>query len=155
MGIGLNGFIFKKYYINEKKRSWELFRICLLSSTANPAQFGWKLGLAVLLSRQILISSQDHFFSYLDIIFFIFYFKIWNHWDLCPCIFHGFVYRWCDVFLSKIGFKIFRWYFTKLFPVAAERSFWSSQVKSVRLTASVARFLSWSWTLVMVTSAYI
>jgi hypothetical protein len=72
VGIGLNGFIFKKYYINEKKRSWELFRICLLSSTANPAQFGWKLGSAVLLSRQILISSQDHFFSYLDIIFFIF-----------------------------------------------------------------------------------
>jgi hypothetical protein len=61
-GIGLNGFIFKKmnkkYCINKKKK------FCLLSSTANPAQFEWKLaGLAVLLSRQILNGSQDLFFS--------------------------------------------------------------------------------------------
>ena len=31
----------KRYYINEKKRSLEPFSICLLSSTANPAHFGW------------------------------------------------------------------------------------------------------------------
>ena len=53
-GMGLNGFIFKE--INEniktKKNSWEPFRSCLLNSTANPAQFGWKwAGLAVLFSR--------------------------------------------------------------------------------------------------------
>ena len=36
----------------------------LLRSTANLAQFGWKLAeLAVLLSRQILNGSQDIFFS--------------------------------------------------------------------------------------------
>ena len=39
--------------------------ICQLNSTANLAQFGWKLaGLAVLFSRQILNDSQD-FFSHL------------------------------------------------------------------------------------------
>ena len=40
-------FISKKlnkiYYIKEKKKSCEPFRICLLNSTANPAQFEWKL----------------------------------------------------------------------------------------------------------------
>ena len=56
--------------------------------------------------------------------------------------------------LSKISL-IFRRYLPKLTQAVAERSFWSSQVKSVRLKASVARFLSWSWTLVMVTSASI
>ena len=29
----------EKYFINEKEISWEPFRICLLSSTANPANF--------------------------------------------------------------------------------------------------------------------
>ena len=54
-GIGLNGFIFEitdeKYCTNGKKRSWEPFRICLLNSTANPANFhpNWA-GLAVLLN---------------------------------------------------------------------------------------------------------
>ena len=39
--------------------SWEPFRICLLNSTANSAQFWWKwAGLAVLFSRQILNGSQ-------------------------------------------------------------------------------------------------
>ena len=34
-----------------KKKSWEPFRSCLLNSTANPAQFGWKWAeLAVLVS---------------------------------------------------------------------------------------------------------
>ena len=43
-----------------KKKSW----ICLLNSTANSVQFGWKLaGLAVLFSRQTLKVSQDFFFS--------------------------------------------------------------------------------------------
>ena len=65
-GMGLNGFIFrkinKKYNTKEKKKSWEPFRICLLNSTANPAQFGWKwAGLAMLLIRQLLNSSQDFF----------------------------------------------------------------------------------------------
>ena len=73
--IGLNCFIFKKkkkYYIDEKKKiSWEPVRICLLSSTANLAQFGWKLaGLAVLFSRQILNSSQDLFFSLIQYFLF-------------------------------------------------------------------------------------
>ena len=31
--------------IKWKKKSWEWFRICLLNSTANPAQFGWKLAI--------------------------------------------------------------------------------------------------------------
>ena len=53
-----------KIKILKRKKSWEPFRICLLNSTANPAQFGWKLaGLAVLFSRQILNGSQDLFFS--------------------------------------------------------------------------------------------
>ena len=76
--MGLNGFIFrkinKKYYIKEKKKSWEPFRICLLNSTANPAQFGWKWAkLAVLFSRQLLNGSHDLFdiFS----IIFIYFFK--------------------------------------------------------------------------------
>ena len=67
-GIGLNGFISrkinKKYYITEKKKSWESFRICLLNSTSNPAQFRWKLAeLAVLFSRKLLNGSQDIFFT--------------------------------------------------------------------------------------------
>ena len=44
--MGLNGFILKKINKNKniqvKKKSWEPFRICLLNSTANPSQFGWK-----------------------------------------------------------------------------------------------------------------
>jgi hypothetical protein len=46
--------------IKEKLKSWELFRSCLLNSTANPAQFhqNWA-GLAVLFSRQLLNSFQD------------------------------------------------------------------------------------------------
>ena len=50
VGKGCNGFILKKNIVSMRKnKSWEPFRICLLSSTANPAQFGWKLaGLAVL-----------------------------------------------------------------------------------------------------------
>ena len=50
---------FKKYiksnYKSEKK-SW----ICLLNSTANSVQFGWKLaGLAVLFSRQLPKGSHN------------------------------------------------------------------------------------------------
>ena len=38
----------KKSMKNEKKKIWEPFRSCLLNSTANSAQFGWKwTGLAV------------------------------------------------------------------------------------------------------------
>ena len=42
----LNGFTFKKI-INKikklkRKKSWEPFKICLLNSAANPAQFCWK-----------------------------------------------------------------------------------------------------------------
>ena len=66
-GMGLNGFIFKKidknWRVRMKKKSWELFRRCLLNSKANPAQLGWKLaGLAVLFSSQLLNGSQDFFF---------------------------------------------------------------------------------------------
>ena len=32
-----------KIEILKRKKSWELFRICLLNSTANPAQFGQRL----------------------------------------------------------------------------------------------------------------
>ena len=69
----LNGFIFKK--INEIKilkwkRYMEPFRISLLNSTANSANFhqNWA-GLAVLFSRQILSGSQDFFF-FLIVFFF-------------------------------------------------------------------------------------
>jgi hypothetical protein len=74
--MGLNGFILKKiknHYVKEKKKSWELFRICLLNSTANSAQFGWKWAeLAVLFSRQLLNSSHDlfHIFSMIFIYLF-------------------------------------------------------------------------------------
>ena len=45
--------------------------ICLLNSTANPAQFGWKLDeLAVLFSSQILNGSQDFFLFNILINFF-------------------------------------------------------------------------------------
>ena len=50
-----------------------MFRICLLNSTANPAQFGWKLaGLAVLFSRQILNGSREFYFSLTFLFLFIF-----------------------------------------------------------------------------------
>ena len=56
--------------LNRKKKP---FRICLLNSPANPAQFGWKLaGLAVFYIRQILNSSQDFFFGF-NIFFFGFF----------------------------------------------------------------------------------
>jgi hypothetical protein len=74
--MGLNGFIFKKInknYAENMKKSWEPFRICLLNSTANPAQFGWKwAGLAVLSSRQLLNGSHD-FFHIFSIIFNFFF----------------------------------------------------------------------------------
>ena len=70
--MGLNGFIFKKnIYIIEKLKSCELFRSCLLNSTANPAQFWWKwAGLAVLFSRQLLNGSKDFNFSNILIYYF-------------------------------------------------------------------------------------
>ena len=60
--MGLNGFTLKKINENENikvnKKILGAVRISLLNSTANPAQFGWKLaGLAVLFSRQILNGS--------------------------------------------------------------------------------------------------
>ena len=61
--------------LKEKIKSWELFRICLLNSTANPAKFGWKsAGLAELISRQILNCSQD-FFSLFHTLIFIYFLK--------------------------------------------------------------------------------
>ena len=39
--LSIEKIINNKYHIKEKK-TWEPFRICLLNSTANPAQFGWK-----------------------------------------------------------------------------------------------------------------
>ena len=54
----------------KKKKSWELFRICLINSTANPAHFHptWAV-LAVLISRHLPNRSRNlfHIFS---IIFF-------------------------------------------------------------------------------------
>ena len=76
--MGLNGFIFRKINknlnIKEKKKPWEQFRICLLNSTANPANFHPKwAGLVVLFSKQILNSSWDFF--HFDILIFIYFFK--------------------------------------------------------------------------------
>ena len=49
-------------------------------STANPAQFGWKLaGLAVLFSRQLLNGSQDFFFRFNIFILFFKYETIETH----------------------------------------------------------------------------
>ena len=49
-------------------KSWEPLRSCLLNSTANPAQFGWKLAeLAVLFSRQIL--NQWRTFVHTTVVF--------------------------------------------------------------------------------------
>ena len=55
---------------------WEPFGSCLLHSIANPAHFhlNWA-GLAVLFSRQILNGSQDFFFSFIHIKFFIHFSK--------------------------------------------------------------------------------
>ena len=59
------------------KPPWEPFRSCLLNSTANPTQFGWKgAGLAVLFSRQLPNGSQDFFHS--NILIFIYFFKYKN-----------------------------------------------------------------------------
>ena len=66
----------KIYYIKEKKKSWEPFEICLLNSTANPAQFWWKLAeFAVLFSRQILNGSQDFSFFYILCTIFSYFFN--------------------------------------------------------------------------------
>ena len=60
--------------MREKSKSWEPFRSCLLNSTANPAQFGWKwAGLAVLFSRQLLNGSQDVNFSLISLNFHLFF----------------------------------------------------------------------------------
>ena len=58
-----------------------MFRICLLNSTANSANFHPKwAGLAVLFSRQILNSSQDFFlFNILIFIYFLKYETIETH----------------------------------------------------------------------------
>ena len=50
--------------LKRKKYPWSRFRICMLNSTANPADFhpNWA-GLAVLFIRQILNGSQDFFSS--------------------------------------------------------------------------------------------
>ena len=78
MGLGLNDFIFekinKKQNIKEILKSWELFRSCLLNSTANPAQFLWKWAvLAMPFSRQLLNDSQDFNFSLIISFLFIFF----------------------------------------------------------------------------------
>ena len=55
------------------KKSWEPFRICLLNSTANPAQFGWKwAGLALLSSRQLLNGSHNFFHTFSIIFNYLF-----------------------------------------------------------------------------------
>ena len=72
--IGLNGFIFEKICkncnIKERKKSWGLFKICLLNSTANPANLhlDWA-ELAVLFSRQIL-NSPNLFLSFIFYLIF-------------------------------------------------------------------------------------
>ena len=70
-----------------EKNSWEPYRICLLNSSANPAQFGWKwAGLAVLATPMtfFIFSAQYFFKNYLT-----------KHF--CPHIFdtYYFSYRWC------------------------------------------------------------
>ena len=64
VGMGFNGLIFKKinenWNIKTKKKSWEPFRRCLLNSTANPAQFGWKLAeLAVKPVKGFICKPQE------------------------------------------------------------------------------------------------
>ena len=95
-GMSLHGFISKKsnknYHTKERKKSWEPFRICLLHSSVNPANFhpNWA-GLAVLCSRQILNGSQEFSLLYynFNLIFHIYYFvyswskRRWlSHWIL-------------------------------------------------------------------------
>ena len=62
--------------MKEKKKSWEPFRIYLLNSTANPAQFRGKLvGLAVLFSSLILNDGSHDFFFLFNILILIYLFK--------------------------------------------------------------------------------
>ena len=57
--------IFKKNYAENMKKLWEPFGSCLLNSTANPAQFGWKWAeLAALVSRQPQKGSHNFFRSF-------------------------------------------------------------------------------------------
>jgi hypothetical protein len=73
--IGFYGFILKKKdrILKQQKKSWEPFKSCLLNSTTNPAQNGWKLAaLAVLFRRQLLNGSQDFSFNLVFQFSFIF-----------------------------------------------------------------------------------
>ena len=71
-----------KIKIFKIKKSWEPFRICLLNSTANAANFhpNWAW-LAVLLSRKILNGSQDIFCLQCNM--FCLFFEVRNHWNGC------------------------------------------------------------------------
>ena len=66
--------IIQKISWKYEKKSWEPFEICLLNSTANPANFhpNWAR-LAVLFRRQLLNGSKD-FFCF-DILISIWFFK--------------------------------------------------------------------------------
>jgi hypothetical protein len=66
--MGLKGFLFRKINknknikISKRKKILGAFKSCLLSSTANPAQFGWKwAGLDMLFSRKLPNVSHDFF----------------------------------------------------------------------------------------------
>ena len=72
----------KNKSVKEKKNTWEPFKICLLNSTANPTQFGWKLaGLTVLFSRQILrslpLTVKGRLFSKSQMVTVIFFSRIY------------------------------------------------------------------------------
>ena len=59
----------RKLCLKYWKKMWESFWSCLLNSTANPDQFGWKwAGLPVLFSRQ-LPNDSHNFFQIFSIIF--------------------------------------------------------------------------------------
>ena len=73
VGVGLNVLKIKKV-LKRKKKSWELIRIYLPNSIANPAQFGLKwAGLALLFSKQILYNAQDFLFNLITLIFIYFF----------------------------------------------------------------------------------
>ena len=73
-GIGLNGFIFEKISkncnIKERKKSWGLFKICLLNSTANPANLNLDWAeLALLSHNNSSLASVPYLWEIFDILF--------------------------------------------------------------------------------------
>ena len=81
------------------KKLWEPFGICLIKSTANPAQFWWKWA-GLLVSRQIR-NGYQYFFILSAWVCIINGVLKWLH--LCPKICLAFFWqsRWCDMTCSN------------------------------------------------------